>query len=57
MIRLRYIGRDGSMGLRKGSIYYVSIYTIQGAICVHWGFAYCPYLSLTTLLQNWEELQ
>lgn len=61
-IRLRFIGTDGSMGLRTGKVYSVSIYTKLGDIVVNWsiedttGNKCCPYSSLKTLCKNWESV-
>lgn len=54
-IFLRFIGRDGSMGLRKGKVYQVSIRTFNGFIWVYWGDQACPYSSFKKLLENWKE--
>lgn len=59
-IRLRFIGTDGSMGLKRGRIYLASVYTMRGYICVTWGEnnpnKVCPYSSLKTLCENWESV-
>lgn len=60
VITLRFIGTDGSMGLRKGKTYLVRIYTKLGRIVVNWGNTentVCPYSSLETLCENWESVQ
>lgn len=59
LITLRFIGTDGSMGLRKGQAYMVRIYTKFGRIVVSWGVGeneVCPYSSLKTLCENWESV-
>ena len=59
---LRYIGEDGSMGLRKGAVYKCGIMDqkIDGKvyICVYWtrGADYCPYSSFKKMFENWEEI-
>ena len=59
-MRFKFIGKDGSMGLKYGKIYKVSIRTIQDQIWIFWiddfPFAGCPYDSLQMLLTNWQEV-
>lgn len=50
----KFIGEDGSMGLRKGKLSSVSIYTASNYIWVDWGANRCPYSSLEKLKENWE---
>lgn len=57
-VSLRFIGEDGSMGLRKGKTYLVRICTKLGRIVVIWGKNgehACPYSSLKALCENWED--
>lgn len=60
-IKLRFIGTDGSMGLKRGRIYLASVYTTCGYIWVAWGEnnpnKVYPYSSLKTLCENWESVQ
>lgn len=56
----RFIGRDGSMGLRHGRYYEITIYgkPDEDLIFVEWigydGFLWkCPYGSIEALMQNW----
>ena len=44
------------MGLRKNKVYVVKIYTKNRSICVNWGKNVCPYSSISSFLQNWEEI-
>lgn len=60
-IRARFIGEDGSMGLKKGGTYLVLIYTMHGHVCVSWSLTgnpnkVCPYSSLKKLCENWESI-
>ena len=60
LIKARFIGEDGSMGLKKGRVYLIRLYTLNGHICVSWTPSsehpnkVCPYSSLKTLCENWE---
>lgn len=58
---LRFIGEDGSMGLRKGKVYKCSIRTFGSLFWVTWDDndpinATCPYSSFKKLFENWEEV-
>lgn len=54
-MRFRFIGKDGSMGLKKGSIYKLTTMIIGGYIVVRWDKGKpCPYSSLEAFLLNWE---
>lgn len=54
-IRAIFTGKDGSMGLRRGSTYNVKIYSYEGYIYVDWGGKTpCPYSSIRALSKNWE---
>lgn len=53
-ILAKFIGEDGSMGLRKGKLYNVSVYTMDNYIWVDWGMNRCPYSSFGKLEENWE---
>lgn len=59
---LRFIGEDGSMGLKHGQVYRCQIYTDDGFICVSWKRKWltnrmCPYRSLKALTENWETVE
>jgi hypothetical protein len=56
-MKLRFIGTDGSMGLRKGRIYNVTIYDKLNHIVVAWSNGLCPYNSPQTLAKNWEAIR
>lgn len=55
---LRFIGTDGSMGLKKGQVYIVRISTTLEHIIVKWtgvdSCGSCPYSSPQTFAANWE---
>lgn len=58
-MEMTYIGRDGSMGLRRGKTYQVLMFCSEGYIWVSWSdskdrMAVCPYSSLNTLYANWK---
>lgn len=58
MIRLKFIGADGSMRLRRGQYYLVEIYTTGGYLWVKWYLPEineCPYSSLKALTDNWTD--
>lgn len=55
-MKLKFIGTDGSMGLKHGQIYDVYIYTKRGKIIVAWGpNHWCPYSSPQALAENWAK--
>lgn len=67
-MKLRFIGEDGSMGLRYGRIYICRIGTSMELLSMNeciWvefdtgtsrGVRRCPYSSIKKLLENWEEV-
>lgn len=55
-MRLKFIGKDGSMGLKHGNVYEISIFTHNGKIIVRLGpHRYCPYSSPQALAANWTK--
>ena len=58
-MKLKFIGKDGSMGLMHGAVYECEISTHGSFVYVDWRGdwtkGYCPYSSLAKLLENWEE--
>lgn len=55
-MRLKFIGKDGSMGLKHGIVYSVTIFTEYGKIIVRLGpHRYCPYSSPQALAANWTK--
>lgn len=61
---MKFVGKDGSMGLEYGRIYNVSIHTNRQYIVVRWNKGpkrpyepqSCPYDSLKAVLRNWKEV-
>ena len=57
---LKFIGEDGSMGLKKDTVYRVKISANFDRIWVHVDgktkVINCPYNSIKALLNNWEEI-
>lgn len=55
-MKLKFIGKDGSMRLRHGWVYDCSIMTAHGQVWVIWEtWGACPYGSLKKLLENWTD--
>ena len=54
-MKLKFIGEDGSMGLKHGKVYLVQIYADRGKIFVAWGTGSCccAYSSPQALAANW----
>lgn len=58
-MKLRFMGEDGSMGLRNGEVYETRIFIKGEFLWVEWKvnlFAVksCPYSSTKAFAQNWE---
>lgn len=56
---LKFIGKDGSMGFKKGRIYRVQI---QNKVNDDWVWVSAnktqvPYASFANLLKNWQEIK
>lgn len=56
-IALRFIGADGSMGLKHGHIYPVKVYGVLGKIIVDWDNSRCPYSSPSSFAANWAKVE
>lgn len=55
--KLRFVGRNESMGLRKGGIYEAFIYSGVRYYWVAWDKTKrCPYDTLDALRENWEDV-
>lgn len=64
-MKLKFIGEDGSMGLKHGEWYWCKVRTVANTIYVSWfitdeigrkiGQGRCPYDSFAAMLKNWEE--
>ena len=59
---LRFIGKDGSMGLMKGQVYNTKVFSRGNAIFVSWVIPgknktrACAYNSPSALAKNWEAI-
>ena len=59
-MKLRFIGADGSLGLKHGEVYDVRLSTIEEVIKAHaWSrddsfYVCCPYSSPKSFAKNWE---
>ena len=58
-MKLKFIGEDGSLGLRHGKTYYVALKTLGGFVIatIKTGWisdTVCPYSSLKAFAANWE---
>ena len=63
-MKLRFIGKDGSMNLKHGRVYeIVRIITVANYIYVMWkdgpgvSTRCCPYSSLSALCANWSDMK
>ena len=65
-MKLRFIGKDGSMNLKHGRVYeIVRIITMDNYIYVMWkddplsavNVRSCPYSSLSALCANWSDVK
>ena len=54
MIKARFIGKDGSMGLKKGDVYEIRTSIQYGLLWVIWNENSCPYRNLESFLRNWK---
>ena len=58
-MKLRFIGTDGSLGLKHNRVYDVSLKTIKGYVVavIKTGWVsdtMCPYETMQTFAKNWE---
>ena len=53
----KFIGENGSMGLKKGRVYEIKTSISHDLLWVTWDDNSCPYKNLETFLQNWEEVK
>ena len=58
-MKLKFIGEDGSMGLRTGEVYDTRIFIKGECLWVEWKVnlytvTSCPYISTQSFAQNWE---
>lgn len=59
-MKLKFIGEDGSMGLRTGEVYDTRIFIKGECLWVEWKVNLytvksCPYISTQSFAQNWEQ--
>lgn len=50
----KFIGKDGSMGLKQGGIYDCRLKYHDGFYWVYWNIGRCPYETMKSLERNWE---
>lgn len=69
-MKARFIGEDGSMGLKHGNVYEIVLYDIGGQPIVSWTYTKmskfgmplyykksCPYSDFKKLAENWETVE
>ena len=64
-MKLKFIGEDGSMGLKYGKRYVCKVMASNDVVCVRWfyhdenlrqiGQNQCLYDSFAAMFRNWEE--
>lgn len=56
---LKFVGKDGSMGLKHGKFYNTKIFSKDNFIYVQWldykGTSCCPYESPQSFAANWSK--
>lgn len=61
IIKLRFIGKDDSMGLKHGEVYNCTLHVSNGYTWVSWKdfitYRTCPYSSIGRFLHNWQLAQ
>lgn len=55
-IKMRFIGQDGSLGLRYGRVYDAELNVKDNLVWVEWKSGRCPYDSITNFLANWNTI-
>ena len=55
--KLKFIGRNGSMGLIHGKIYDAKVYAESGLMYVQWRGGRCPYQSIKAFRKNWDVVE
>lgn len=53
-MKFKFIGKDGSMGLKNGEVYEIKTAIFQNLLWVTWNTNSCPYTNLEAFLANWE---
>lgn len=60
-MKLKFIGKDGSMGLEHGNTYEVELTSTKLYIVLVWKANHeifkCPYSSLADLVENWSDTE
>ena len=56
-MKCEFIGKDGSMGLKKGNIYNIKTTITQNLLWVHWDRNGCLYSNLEKFLENWKVIK
>lgn len=56
-MKLRFVGKDGSMGLTHNKVYDVTVKSSYGFMWVSWSGGNCPYSSPDTFAQNWTSTE
>ena len=58
-MNLKFIGEDGSMGLKHGAVYDLNVFVNHTHVCVEWfdgnEFRQCPYSSPASFAANWAK--
>ena len=53
-MKFKFIGKDGSMGLKKGTVYEIKTFIRHNLLWATWNDNSCPYKNVETFLVNWE---
>lgn len=63
-MKARFIGEDGSMGLKHGNVYEIVLFDCGGQPVVSWKYTKmskfgmsCPYGDFKKLAENWETVE
>lgn len=61
-MKARFIGEDGSMGLKHGNVYEIVLFDYNGQPVVSWKYTKnykesCPYSDFKKLAENWETVE
>ena len=53
-MKFKFIGADGSMGLKKNSVHIIKTSIKQELLWITWEDNSCPYKNLEAFFKNWE---